>query len=249
MMKDDTTHFGFEKVPFKDKVKRVAAVFDGVAPSYDVMNDAMSFGMHRVWKKITVDLLKARPGEHILDLAAGTGDLTRAIAKRVGTTGKIIASDINPNMLEKAREKCLDTGVFNNIDFVVADAQELPFDNNTFDAITMGFGLRNVTEPGKALSEMSRVLKPGGRVFVLEFSKPAYAWLQKLYDQYSFKVIPKLGAWIANDEASYQYLVESIRMHPDQETLKSLFLSSGFDAADYMNITGGIVAIHRGYKW
>ncbi len=248
-MKDDTTHFGFERVSLKDKVKRVAAVFDGVASRYDVMNDAMSFGMHRLWKKIAVDLLKALPGEYILDLAAGTGDLTRAIAKRVGATGKVVASDINPNMLQKAREKCLDTGIFNNIEFVVADAQALPFPDHSMDAITMGFGLRNVTEPEKALREMARVLKPGGRAIILEFSKPAYDWLNTLYDQYSFNIIPKLGAWIANDEESYRYLVESIRMHPDQETLKSLFLSAGFDSADYINIMGGIVAIHRGYVW
>ncbi len=248
-MDKDTTHFGFQSVPLREKVKRVAAVFDGVAPSYDVMNDAMSFGMHRLWKKITIDLLKAVPGEQVLDLAAGTGDLSRAIAKQVGATGKVTASDINPNMLEKAREKCLNTGIFNQIEFVVADAQSLPFPDNRFDAITMGFGLRNVTEPALALKEMVRVLKPGGRALVLEFSKPAHAWLQKIYDQYSFKIIPKLGAWIANDEASYQYLVESIRMHPDQETLKALFLSAGFDHADYLNMTGGIVAVHRGYKW
>jgi demethylmenaquinone methyltransferase/2-methoxy-6-polyprenyl-1,4-benzoquinol methylase len=248
-MNDKTTHFGFEQIPLKDKLQRVAAVFDGVAPHYDLMNDAMSLGMHRLWKKIAIDLLKATPGEHILDLAAGTGDLSRAIAKRVGPTGKVIASDINPNMLEEGRKKCLDTGIFNSIEFVVADAQALPFEDNTFDAITMGFGLRNVPEPEKALREMARVLKPGGRALVLEFSKPAYTWLQSIYDQYSFKVIPKLGAWLANDEASYQYLVESIRMHPDQETLKALFLSAGFDSADYMNLTGGIVAIHRGYVW
>lgn len=248
-MNDDTTHFGFEKIPLKDKIKRVASVFDGVASRYDVMNDAMSLGMHRLWKKIAIDLLKPIPGEHILDLAAGTGDLTRGIAKRVGTTGKVTSSDINPNMLEKGREKCLDSGTFNQIEFVIADAQALPFDDNTFDAVTIGFGLRNVPEPAKALQEMSRVLKPGGRAIILEFSKPAYAWLEKLYDQYSFNIIPKLGAWIANDEASYRYLVESIRMHPDQDTLKSMMLNAGFDAADYMNIMGGIVAIHRGYVW
>lgn len=248
-MNDETTHFGFETIPLKDKIRRVARVFDGVAPHYDLMNDAMSLGMHRLWKKIAIDLLKARPGEHILDLAAGTGDLTRAIAKRVGETGRVVSSDINPNMLEEGRKKCLNTGIFNSIEFVIADAQHLPFEDNTFDAITMGFGLRNVPEPGKALKEMARVLKPGGRALVLEFSKPAYTWLNTLYDQYSFHIIPKLGAWIAQDEASYQYLVESIRMHPDQETLKSLFLSAGFDAADYLNLTGGIVAIHRGYVW
>lgn len=248
-MNDDTTHFGFEHIPLKDKIKRVAAVFDGVAPRYDLMNDAMSLGMHRLWKKIAIDLLKARAGEHILDLAAGTGDLTRAIAKRVGPTGAVTASDINPNMLEIAREKCLDTGIFNQINFVIADAQALPFPDHSFDAITMGFGLRNVPEPEKALKEMVRVLKPGGRALVLEFSKPAYTWLETLYDKYSFHVIPKLGDWLANDEASYRYLVESIRMHPDQESLKSLFLSAGFDSADYLNVMGGIVAIHRGYVW
>lgn len=248
-MQEKTTHFGFETIPLKDKIKRVASVFDGVASHYDIMNDAMSLGMHRLWKKMAIDLLKLRAGERILDLAAGSGDLTRAIAKRVGKTGKVVSSDINPNMLEKAREKCLDTGVFNHIEFVIADAQALPFDDHTFDAVTIGFGLRNVPEPEKALKEMARVLKPGGRALVLEFSKPAYRWLETLYDQYSFNIIPKLGAWIANDEASYRYLVESIRMHPDQETLKSMFLSAGFDKAEYFNIMGGIVAIHRGYVW
>lgn len=248
-MGDNTTHFGFKEVPLHEKVKHVEGVFRNVAPKYDIMNDAMSFGMHRLWKKITIDLAKIRPGQTVLDLAAGTGDLTKKIAKRVGESGKVVSSDINEAMLAEGRKKLLNEGFFNNIEFVQANAEQLPFEDNQFDCLTMSFGLRNVTDKDQALREMVRVLKPGGQAIILEFSKPAYSWLETLYDQYSFKLIPKLGEWIADDKDSYQYLVESIRMHPDQEKLKTMMSTAGFDQVDYFNLTGGIVAIHRGYKW
>lgn len=244
----DETHFGFTKIPLAEKARRVAEVFTGVASHYDLMNDVMSLGIHRLWKRCAIDVMAASPGETLLDLASGTGDLARALSQRVGPTGKVIASDINPAMLEQARSKCLDIGIFNNLEFIVADAQQLPLADNSVDGITMSFGLRNVTTPLLALKEMHRVLRPGGRVLVLEFSKPTTAAFEKIYDAYSFHVIPKMGEWVAGDEASYRYLVESIRMHPDQETLKSLFLQAGFARADYFNLTGGIVAIHRGFK-
>jgi len=213
------------------------------------MNDAMSLGMHRLWKKIAIDLTHAKSGQQALDLAAGTGDLTRKLSQRVGNAGRVVCSDINPAMLAEGRKKLLDLGVFNNIEFLEINAESIPFEANTFDLITMGFGLRNVTDKDKALREMVRVLKPGGQAIILEFSKPAYGWLETLYDKYSFNIIPKLGEWIANDKDSYQYLVESIRMHPDQETLKIMMQEAGFDKVDYFNLTGGIVAIHRGTKW
>lgn len=243
------THFGFKQVPLEDKVHKVGEVFRSVASRYDLMNDAMSLGMHRLWKKIAIDLAKPKSGQQALDLAAGTGDLTRKISERIGNTGRVVCSDINPAMLEQGRQKLLDAGVFNNIEFLEINAENIPFENNTFDLITIGFGLRNVTDKDQALREMQRVLKPGGQMIILEFSKPAYEWLETLYDQYSFKIIPKLGEWLASDRESYQYLVESIRMHPDQETLKSMMQEAGFDQVDYFNLTGGIVAIHRGIKW
>lgn len=246
---NEKTHFGFKEVNIEDKVHKVGEVFRSVASNYDRMNDAMSFGLHRLWKTTAINLSRARAGQQVLDLAAGTGDLTRRLSQRVGSTGKVISSDINPAMLAEGRKKLLDAGVFNNIEFVEANAEALPFDANQFDLITMGFGLRNVTDKEQALREMVRVLKPGGQAIILEFSKPAYEWLQKIYDTYSFKVIPKIGEILAKDRESYQYLVESIRMHPDQETLKSMMSSAGFDQVDYFNLTGGIVAIHRGIKW
>jgi demethylmenaquinone methyltransferase / 2-methoxy-6-polyprenyl-1,4-benzoquinol methylase len=245
----EKTHFGFKEVPLQDKVHKVGEVFRSVAGNYDRMNDAMSLGMHRLWKKIAIDLTHARPGQRVLDLAAGTGDLTRKLSQRVGSTGHVVCSDINPAMLAEGRKKLLDLGVFNNIEFIEINAETIPFEANTFDLITMGFGLRNVTDKDKALREMVRVLKPGGQAIILEFSKPAYGWLETLYDKYSFNIIPKLGEWIASDKDSYQYLVESIRMHPDQETLKTMMQNAGFDQVDYFNLTGGIVAIHRGTKW
>jgi demethylmenaquinone methyltransferase/2-methoxy-6-polyprenyl-1,4-benzoquinol methylase len=248
-MNDKTTHFGFKEVPLQDKVHKVGEVFRSVASNYDRMNDAMSLGMHRLWKKMAIDLSQVKAGQTVLDLAAGTGDLSRALAKRVGPKGQVISSDINPAMLAEGRKKCLDAGIFNNISFLEINAEQLPFDDNHFDRVTIGFGLRNVTDKDQALREMFRVLKPGGMALILEFSKPAYAWLESLYDAYSFHVIPPLGEWLANDRDSYQYLVESIRMHPDQETLKTMMETAGFDKAVYLNVSGGIVAIHRGYKW
>lgn len=249
MSTEEKTHFGFKEVDVKDKVKRVGDVFSNVASKYDIMNDAMSFGMHRLWKRTFLTLAKPKAGDHALDLAAGTGDVTKLLSKEVGNSGKVISSDINPDMLEQGRKKLMDQGIFNNVEFVTANAEKLPFGDDQFDLITMAFGLRNVTDKGKALKEMVRTLKPGSAAYILEFSKPAYAWLETLYDQYSFKVIPKLGEWVANDKESYQYLVESIRMHPGQEDLKSLMGQSGFDKVDYFNLMGGVVAIHRGYKW
>jgi demethylmenaquinone methyltransferase/2-methoxy-6-polyprenyl-1,4-benzoquinol methylase len=246
---NDKTHFGFQKVNIEDKVHKVGEVFRSVASSYDRMNDAMSFGLHRLWKKIAIDMSRAKSGQQVLDLAAGTGDLTRKLSQRVGSTGKVICSDINLAMLAEGRKKLLDAGIFNNIEFMEINAENIPFEANTFDLITMGFGLRNVTDKDQALREMVRVLKPGGQAIILEFSKPAQAWLQSIYDKYSFHVIPKLGEWIAQDKNSYQYLVESIRMHPDQEHLKTMMQTAGFDKVDYFNLTGGIVAIHRGTKW
>jgi demethylmenaquinone methyltransferase/2-methoxy-6-polyprenyl-1,4-benzoquinol methylase len=248
-MNDKKTQFGFKEVPVAEKVNLVADVFRSVASRYDRMNDAMSLGLHRLWKRTAISLSQAKTGQTILDLAAGTGDLTRQLSRRVGNTGRVVCSDINPAMLAEGRKKLLDAGIFNNIDFLEINAESIPFDNNHFDVITMGFGLRNVTDKEQALREMVRVLKPGGQVIILEFSKPASAWLEKLYDTYSFNVIPKLGEWIAGDKDSYQYLVESIRTHPDQEALKTMMLGCGFDKVEYFNLTGGIVAIHRGTKW
>lgn len=244
-----TTHFGYQEVPIDEKVSRVGEVFRSVAGNYDIMNDVMSLGMHRVWKRIFCTMAKAKPGDTVLDLAAGTGDITEKMARSVGERGHVVSSDINEAMLAQGRKRLLDIGCISHISFVQANAEELPFEDDHFDIVTMSFGLRNVTDQNKALREMYRVLKPGGKALVLEFSKPAHAWLETLYDQYSFKLIPKLGEWIANDKDSYQYLVESIRMHPTQEVLKSMFLGAGFDQADYFNMMGGIVAIHRGIKW
>lgn len=244
-----TTHFGYQKVPVDDKVHRVGDVFRSVASKYDIMNDVMSLGMHRLWKHTFCILAKAKPGDQALDLAAGTGDITEKLAQAVGPGGHVVSSDINEAMLAQGRARLLDKGCFNSISFVQANAESLPFEDDHFDIVTMSFGLRNVTDQQQALREMYRVLKPGGKALVLEFSKPAYTWLETLYDQYSFKLIPKLGEWIANDKDSYQYLVESIRMHPTQEVLKTMFSLAGFDKVDYFNMMGGIVAIHRGMKW
>lgn len=243
-----TTHFGFETVDAQDKAKRVRGVFDSVASKYDVMNDMMSMGIHRVWKQFTIDLAGVKKGEQILDLAGGTGDLAMRFAKQTGPEGHVILSDINAAMLSEGRDRLLNKGLINNVDIVQADAQYLPFADNTFDLITIAFGLRNVTDKDLALRSMYRVLKPGGRLMVLEFSKPTLPGLGTIYDQYSFKVLPKMGELIANDADSYRYLAESIRMHPDQETLLGMMQNAGFGRAQYFNLTGGIVALHRGYK-
>ena len=243
----DTTHFGFQQVPVGEKARRVAEVFHSVAGKYDLMNDLMSLGIHRLWKRFAVELAGVRPGQRVLDVAGGTGDLSRAFAERVGPTGEVVLSDINASMLAEGRRRLVDHGVVGNVRYVQADAQYLPFPDNHFDCITIGFGLRNVTHKETALEAMRRVLKPGGCVLVLEFSKPSAA-LRPAYDLYSFKVLPLLGRFVAGDAGSYQYLAESIRMHPDQETLKGMMERAGLERVEYFNLTGGVVAVHRGFK-
>ncbi|MGB2426230.1 MAG: bifunctional demethylmenaquinone methyltransferase/2-methoxy-6-polyprenyl-1,4-benzoquinol methylase UbiE [Alteromonas sp.] len=245
----ETTHFGYKQVATEQKASMVANVFDSVAAKYDVMNDLMSMGIHRVWKRYTIDCSGVRSGHRVLDLAGGTGDLTAKFSRLVGEKGQVILADINREMLKVGRDKLRDKGIVGNVDYVQANAEELPFPDNHFDLITMAFGLRNVTDKDKALASMFRVLKPGGRLLVLEFSKPTQEWLSKVYDAYSFHVLPKMGQLVANDADSYQYLAESIRMHPDQETLKDMMVNAGFDNAEYFNLTGGIVALHRGFKF
>ncbi|MGH8455061.1 MAG: bifunctional demethylmenaquinone methyltransferase/2-methoxy-6-polyprenyl-1,4-benzoquinol methylase UbiE [Nevskiales bacterium] len=246
--KDKTTDFGFQKVLWGEKQKRVGAVFDSVAGRYDLMNDLMSFGIHRLWKKFAIELAAVHAGEQVLDLAGGTGDLSAAMATRVGAKGQVICSDINASMLGVGRERLTDRGVVGNVEYVQANAEKLPFADNHFDCITIGFGLRNVTDKQAALASMYRVLKPGGRLLVLEFSKPQLPGLSKAYDQYSFHLLPLMGRLVAQDADSYRYLAESIRMHPDQETLKGMMEQAGYARCQFYNLTGGIVAVHRGYK-
>ncbi|MGH8528750.1 MAG: bifunctional demethylmenaquinone methyltransferase/2-methoxy-6-polyprenyl-1,4-benzoquinol methylase UbiE [Nevskiales bacterium] len=247
-MTKDTTHFGFQTVAKKDKQKLVRGVFDSVARRYDLMNDVMSLGAHRLWKRFTVDLANVRAGEQVLDLAGGTGDLAAAFSPRVGAKGLVVLSDINAVMLQEGRRRLLDAGRLSGLAFAQANAETLPFADESFDCITIGFGLRNVTDKLKALSSMLRVLKSGGRLLVLEFSKPQLPGLDKIYDQYSFKILPLMGRVIADDEASYRYLAESIRKHPDQEALKAMMEDVGYQRVQYYNLTGGVVAVHRGYK-
>ncbi len=247
-MKDDTTHFGFEQVAYDDKVNKVAGVFHSVASKYDVMNDLMSFGIHRVWKRYTIEMSGVRPGHNVLDLAGGTGDLAAKFARIVGQQGSVTVADINDSMLKVGRERLLDKGIAGNVQYVQANAECLPFPDNHFDAITIAFGLRNVTDKDAALRSMYRVLKPGAPLLVLEFSKPESELLSKIYDTYSFKLLPVMGKVIADDPDSYRYLAESIRMHPDQETLKGMMIDAGFEKCEYFNLTGGVVALHRGYK-
>jgi demethylmenaquinone methyltransferase / 2-methoxy-6-polyprenyl-1,4-benzoquinol methylase len=246
---EQQTHFGFRKVQQDEKSSLVAEVFKSVAPKYDLMNDLMSFGMHRLWKRFTIQQASVKRGQRILDVAAGTGDLSKAFARLTGPAGKVVMSDINEAMLETGRNRLLDQGIVGNIDFILADAEHLPFPDHDFDLVTIAFGLRNVTDKLAALKSMYRVLKPGGKLLVLEFSKPQTAMLSRLYDVYSFNIIPKIGGIVANDSDSYQYLVESIRMHPDQETLKSMMCEAGFEDVTYFNLSGGIVALHQGYKF
>lgn len=243
------THFGFKQVDKQQKASLVAGVFDSVAAKYDVMNDVMSLGIHRLWKRYTIDCANVRVGNRVLDIAGGTGDLAGRFSQLVGPTGQVVLADINHSMLAVGRDKLRDKGLINNMAYVQADAETLPFDDNQFDVVTMAFGLRNVTEKQNALNSIFRVLKPGGRLLVLEFSKPTSASLTKLYDLYSFHVLPTMGQLIANDADSYRYLAESIRMHPDQDTLKGMFECAGFEQCDYQNMTGGIVSLHRGYKF
>jgi demethylmenaquinone methyltransferase / 2-methoxy-6-polyprenyl-1,4-benzoquinol methylase len=245
---DRTVDFGFEKVALTDKAARVHSVFASVAPKYDIMNDLMSLGVHRLWKQFTLSLTGLKSGQRALDVAGGTGDLAAGLLRQVGKSGRVVLSDINPNMLDIGRDRLLDKGFVGNVECIVADAQALPFEENSFDCVTIGFGLRNVTNKAAALKSMHRVLKPGGQLLVLEFSTPVAPGLKPIYDAYSFKVLPLLGRLVANDEASYRYLAESIRMHPDQETLLQMLRAAGFAQARYHNLTGGIVAVHRGYK-
>lgn len=247
--KQETTHFGFRTVAKDDKAEMVAEVFHSVAAKYDLMNDLMSFGIHRIWKRFTIDSSGVRRGQRVLDLAGGTGDLTAKFSRLVGEQGEVVLADINDSMLKMGREKLRNLGIVGNVSYVQANAEALPFPDNYFDCITISFGLRNVTEKEKALRSMFRVLKPGGRLLVLEFSKPLLAPLSKAYDTYSFHILPRIGEWVAQDAESYRYLAESIRMHPDQETLKGMMADAGFENVNYSNLTGGIVALHRGFKF
>lgn len=246
---ENTTHFGFKTVEKDKKTDLVAQVFDSVSIKYDVMNDVLSFGLHRLWKCFTVNCSGIRQGQQVLDLAGGTGDLTAKFSRVVGKTGRVILADINDSMLKVGRSRLRDLGIHGNVDYVQANAEELPFPDNHFDLVTMAFGLRNVTDKDKALAEIYRVLKPGGRILILEFSKPIYQPLSDFYDFYSFNILPKIGKIIANDSESYQYLVESIRMHPDQNTLEDMMKQVGFEGTEYFNLAAGIVALHRGYKY
>jgi demethylmenaquinone methyltransferase/2-methoxy-6-polyprenyl-1,4-benzoquinol methylase len=246
-MNKETTHFGYETVGVGDKARRVKGVFDSVAGNYDVMNDLMSGGLHRLWKHFTIEQAAVRRGHHVLDLAGGTGDLAKAFAGKVGTSGHVVLADINANMLKEGRKRLIDAGVAGNLSITQVDAEKLPFAEGTFDCITIAFGLRNVTDKRAALASMLNVLKPGGKAMILEFSEPTAA-LKPAYDLYSFKVLPFLGKLVADDEASYQYLAESIRMHPNQESLIEMMQDSGFEKCRYHNLAGGIVALHIGYR-
>jgi demethylmenaquinone methyltransferase/2-methoxy-6-polyprenyl-1,4-benzoquinol methylase len=240
-----STHFGFETVGENEKARRVRGVFDSVAPRYDLMNDLMSLGLHRAWKAYTVLVANVQPGWQVLDIAGGTGDLSEAFARKAGPGGRVVHTDINEAMLRRGRDRLLDAGLA--LPSLVCDAEKLPFASGSFDLVSVGFGLRNMTHKDAALSEMQRVLKPGGKLLVLEFSRPA-APLQRPYDWYSFNVLPRLGRLVAGDESSYRYLAESIRMHPNQDELKALMKSAGFGHVDYHNLTAGVVALHVGIK-
>ncbi len=246
--RDDTAHFGFREVPAGEKARLVRGVFDSVADKYDLMNDLMSLGAHRLWKRFAVAQSGVRPGQSVLDLAGGTGDLARAFAGRVGEAGRVVLADINAAMLGRGRARLVDAGVVGNVAYAQADAECLPFRTHAFDLVSIGFGLRNVTRIPRALAEMHRVLAPGGRLLVLEFSHPRLPGLQAVYDRYSFNVLPLLGRLVVDDADSYRYLAESIRRHPDQETLKGMMEAAGFERVDYFNLSGGIVALHKGYK-
>ncbi len=244
----DRVDFGFETVASAEKAGRVGAVFASVAGKYDLMNDLMSLGVHRLWKRFALSLTGLRPGQRALDVAGGTGDLAIGMLRQVGKDGRVVLSDINPRMLEMGRDRLLDAGLVGNVQCLIADAERLPFADNSFDCVTIGFGLRNVTDKAAALRCMYRVLKPAGQLLVLEFSTPVAPGLKPLYDAYSFNVLPLLGRLVARDPGSYRYLAESIRVHPNQETLLEMLRGAGFAQARYHNLTGGIVALHRGYK-
>ena len=246
-MTNKTTHFGYETVPVDDKAGRVRDVFDSVAGNYDLMNDLMSGGLHRLWKHFTIEQAAVRRGQVVLDLAGGTGDLAKTFCRKVGSSGQVVLADINAAMLNEGRRRLIDAGVAGNLSIAQVNAENLPFPDATFDVITIAFGLRNVTDKPAALQSMLRVLKPAGKVMILEFSEPAPA-LKPAYDLYSFKVLPFLGKLVAKDQSSYQYLAESIRMHPDQETLLAMMADAGFEKCRFHNLAGGIVALHVGYR-
>ena len=245
----DKIDFGFRTVNKSEKEGMVANVFHSVAAKYDLMNDLMSFGIHRIWKRFTIDASGVRRGQRVLDLAGGTGDFTAKFSRIVGETGQVVLADINDSMLKMGREKLRNNGIIGNVSYVQANAEELPFPDDYFNCIIISFGLRNVTDKDKALRSMFRVLKPGGRLLVLEFSKPVIEPLSKVYDAYSFHILPRIGQAIVNDAESYRYLAESIRMHPDQGTLKGMMENAGFEQVSYTNMTGGIVALHKGFKF
>jgi demethylmenaquinone methyltransferase/2-methoxy-6-polyprenyl-1,4-benzoquinol methylase len=240
--------FGYERVPWADKKARVRGVFDSVAPRYDLMNDVMSGGLHRLWKRFTLAKTALRPGQQALDVAAGSGDLAAGLARKVGKTGRVVVTDINAAMLAEGRDRLLNEGFAGNIEYVLADAENLPFLGGSFHCVTIGFGLRNVTDKDAALRSLYRVLKPGGRLLVLEFSRAQLGALAPLYEAYSFQVLPRLGRLLAGDSESYRYLAESIRKHPDQETLKAMMQDVGFERCEYFNLTAGIVAVHVGFR-
>lgn len=244
----NSTHFGYKTVAADEKADLVRGVFDSVASRYDLMNDLMSMGVHRLWKRFTVELSGVRAGQQVLDLASGTGDLADRFAGLVGPEGLVVMTDINANMLVTGRDRMADKGHAGNLAFAQVNAEALPFPDNSFDCITIGFGLRNVTDKKKALKSMYAALRPGGRALVLEFSKPVIKPLEKIYDLYSFSLLPKIGKLVTRDEESYRYLAESIRMHPDQETLREMMEQAGLENCDYHNLSGGIVAVHRGFK-
>ena len=246
-MPDKSTHFGYQDVSQKEKTEKVSAVFDSVANKYDVMNDVMSFGLHRLWKRQFVHLANIRPHFQILDLAAGTGDVSALFISKLGDNGSVTLCDPNGAMLEEGRRRMVDKGLLEKVHYVQAMGEDLPFPEDQFDRVTIAFGLRNFTDKDKALRSIFKILKPGGQLLVLEFSKPQ-KWMQGAYDTYSFKFLPKMGEIIAKDADSYQYLAESIRKHPDQEILKAMFETTGFEKCDYLNLNGGIVSIHRGHK-
>ena len=246
-MTDETTHFGYQTVPVGDKARRVRGVFDSVAGNYDLMNDLMSGGMHRLWKRFTIDQAAVRKGQVVLDLAGGTGDLAKAFSRQVGDSGQVVLADINAAMLKEGRRRLVDAGIAGNLSIAQVDAEDLPFAAASFDCVTMAFGLRNVTDKNAALASILRVLKPGGKALILEFSEPAEA-LRPAYDLYSFKVLPMLGKLVANDGDSYQYLAESIRMHPNQDDLLAMMQDAGFEQCRFHNLAGGIVALHIGYR-